>query len=86
VNTALSWDDENDAFDIVGIHVVRKHKTVAAAKVRKLKVTKRRGATNVTVKISRLVRGKLVFKLRATKLSGGGSAKLTTQVVRSRRG
>jgi hypothetical protein len=40
----------------------------------------------VTVKISRLVRGKLVFKLRATKLTGGGSAKLTTQVVRSRRG
>jgi hypothetical protein len=86
VNTALSWDDENDAFDIVDIHVVRKHKTVAAARVRKLKVTKRRGATNVTVKISRLVRGKLVFKLRATKLTGGGSAKLTTQVVRSRRG
>jgi hypothetical protein len=84
VNTALSWDDENDAFDIAGIHVVRKHKTVAAARVRKLKVTKRRGATNVTVKISRLVRGRLVFKLKATKLTGGGSAKLTTQVVRSR--
>jgi hypothetical protein len=87
VNTALSWDDENDAFDIVGIRVVRKGKTVArASKVRKLKVTKRRGATNVTVKISRLVRGRLVFKLKATRLSGGGSAQLTTQVVRSRRG
>jgi hypothetical protein len=85
VNTALSWDDENDAFDIVGIHVVRKGKTVAAAKVRKLKVTKRRGATNVTVKISRLVKGRLAFRLKATKLSGGGSAKLTTQVVRSKR-
>ncbi|HEX6651861.1 MAG TPA: vWA domain-containing protein [Thermoleophilaceae bacterium] len=85
VNTALSWDDENDAFDIAGIHVVRKGKTVAAAKVRKLKITKRRGATNVTVKISRLVRGRLVFRLKATKLTGGGSAQLTTQVVRSRR-
>jgi hypothetical protein len=86
VNTAISWDDENDVFDITGIHVVRKGKTVArASRVRKLKVTKRRGATNVTVKISRLVRGRLVFKLKAKRLSGGGSAQLTTQVVRSRR-
>lgn len=86
VNTALSWDDENDAFDIVGIRVIRKGKTVArASKVRKLKVTKRRGATNVTVKISRLVRGRLAFRLKATKLSGGGSAQLTTQVVRSKK-
>jgi hypothetical protein len=87
VNTALSWDDANDAFDIAGIRVVRKGKTVArGSKVRKLKITKRRGATNVTVKISRLVRGKLVFKLKATRLSGGGNAELTTQVVRSRKG
>jgi hypothetical protein len=86
VNTALSWDDSNDVFDITGIHVVRKGKTVArASRVRRLKVTKRRGATNVTVKISRLVRGRLVFKLKAKHLSGGGSAQLTTQVVRSRR-
>jgi hypothetical protein len=87
VNTALSWDDADDVFDIVGIRVVRKGKTVArASRVRKLRVTKRRGATNVTVKISRLVRGKLVFKLKATRLSSGGSVDLTTQIVRSRGG
>jgi VWA domain-containing protein len=87
VNTALSWDDPDNAFDIVGIRVVRKGKTVArGSKVRKLRVTKRRGATNVTVKISRLVRGKLVFKLRATRLESPGSpVELTTQLVRSRR-
>jgi hypothetical protein len=86
VNTALSWDDENDKFDIVGIRVVRRGRTVArVATVRHLKVTKRRGATFVTAKISRLVRGKLVFRLKARRLSGGGSAQLTTQVVRSRR-
>jgi hypothetical protein len=86
VNTALSWDDAANAFDIVGIRVVRKGKTVArGAKVRKLRVTKRRGATNVTVKISRLVRGKLVFKLKATRLASAGSGvELTTQLVRSK--
>jgi len=85
VNTALSWDDPNDAFDITGIRVIRKGKVVArGSRVRKLRITKRRGTTNVTVKIGRLVRGKLAFKLKATRLSGGGSAKLTTQIVRSR--
>jgi hypothetical protein len=87
VNTALSWDSAENAFDIVGIRVVRKGKTVArGSRVRKLRVTKRRGATNVTVKISRLVRGKLVFKLKATRLASAGSGvELTTQVVRSKR-
>ena len=71
----------------MGIRVVRKGKTVArASRVRKLRVTKRRGATNVTVKIGRLVRGKLVFKLKATRLTSGGSVDLTTQIVRSRGG
>jgi hypothetical protein len=85
VNTALSWDDPEDAFDITAIRVIRKGKVVArGSKVRRLRVTMRRGATFVTVKISRLVRGKLAFKLKATRLSSGGSARLTTQVVRSR--
>jgi hypothetical protein len=88
VNTALSWDDPANAFDVVGIRVVRKGKTVARpAAIRKLRVTKRRGATFVTAKISRLVRGKLVFKLKATRLgSPGASVQLTTQVVRSKTG
>lgn len=88
VNTALSWDDPANAFDVVGIRVVRKGKTVARpAAIRKLRVTKRRGSTFVTAKISRLVRGKLVFKLKATRLgTGGSSVQLTTQVVRSRSG
>jgi hypothetical protein len=86
VTTALTWDDANDAFNILGIRVIRNGKVVArGSSVRKLKITKRRGATFLTVKIGRLVRGKLAFKLRATRLSGGGSAQLTTQLVRSRR-
>src|SRR5215210_343940 len=86
VNTALSWDDPANAFDIVGIRVMRKGKTVArGSAVRKLRVTKRRGATNVTVKISRLVRGKLVFKLKAKRLASGSGVELTTQGVRSKK-
>jgi len=87
VNAALSWEDEANAFDIAGIRVVRGGKTVArGSAVRKLRVTKRRGATFVTVKISRLVRGKLRFKLRATRLvNSGAGVELTTQLVRSRR-
>jgi hypothetical protein len=86
VNAALSWEDEANAFDIAGIRVVRGGKTVArASAVRKLRVTKRRGATFVTVKISRLVRGKLRFKLRATRLvNTGAGVELTTQLVRRR--
>jgi len=88
VNAALSWENAADRFDIGGIRVVRGGKVVArASAVRKLRVTRRRGATFVTVKISRLVRGKLRFKLRATRLSSSGAGvELTTQLVRSRRG
>lgn len=54
--------------------------------MRKLKVTKRTGETLVSVKVSRLVRGKLRFKLRAKRLVNTGTGvELTTQVVRSRR-
>jgi hypothetical protein len=54
--------------------------------VRRLRVTKRRGATFVTVKVSRLVRGRLSFKLRARRIATpGASVELTTQLVRSRR-
>jgi hypothetical protein len=85
VTTALTWEDSGDRFDIAGIKVVRKGKRVAAARVRKLKVVKHRGATFETVKISRLVRGRLKFKLRAVRLTGGGNATLTTQLVRSKK-
>jgi hypothetical protein len=86
-NIALSWTSEADAFDISGIRVVRKGKTVArGSKVRKLKVTKRLGKTFVTVKVGRLVRGKLKFKLKATRVTDTfAGVNLTTQLVRSRK-
>jgi hypothetical protein len=86
-NIALSWTSEADAFDISGIRVVRKGKTVArGAKVRKLRVTKRVGKTFVTVKVGRLVRGKLKFRLKATRVTNTFTGvNLTTQLVRSRK-
>jgi von Willebrand factor type A domain len=84
---ALTWANAGDAFTIGGFRVVRRGKLVArATKVRRLKVSRRKGATFTTVKVSRLVRGKLRFKLRATRLTFPGSAvSLTTQVSRRAR-
>jgi hypothetical protein len=54
-----------------------------SAKVRKLKVSRRRGSTFTTVRVSGLVPGKLVFSVRATKISTpGAQVSLTTQVTR----
>jgi hypothetical protein len=56
-----------------------------AAKVRKLKVTKK-GATFTVVKVERLVKGKLRFTVKATKVgSGVPEVSLTTQVSQTRK-
>ena len=87
INTAqfaLSWANSADKFTIGGFRVIRHGKGVArSAKVRKLKVSRRRGATFTTVRVSGLVAGKLRFSVRASKLSAPGTAvSLTTQVTR----
>lgn len=81
---ALSWANSADAFTIGSFRVVRKGKVVArTARVRKLKVTRRRGATFTTVRVSGLVPGNLRFSVRATRLSAPGTeVSLTTQVTR----
>jgi hypothetical protein len=81
---ALTWANSADAFTIGSFRIVRRGKVVArSAKVRKLKVTRRRGATFTTVRVSGLVPGKLRFSVRATKLSAPGTeVSLTTQVTR----
>jgi hypothetical protein len=87
INTAqfaLSWSNSADKFTIGGFKVLRRGKVVArSAKVRKLKVSRRRGATFTTVRVTGLVAGKLRFSVRASKLSAPGTAvSLTTQVTR----
>jgi hypothetical protein len=80
----LTWASPLDAFTISNFKVVRHGKTVAkAAKVRKLKVTRTATDTYVVVRLSRLVKGTLRFKVKATKVgSGAPQATLTTQVSR----
>jgi hypothetical protein len=92
INTAqfaLTWTNTADAFTIGSFRVIRKGKVVAHSakvKVRKLKVNRRRGSTFTTVRVSGLVRGKLRFSVKATKLSAPGvPVSLTTQVARKAR-
>ena len=83
---ALSWTSPLDKFTISGLKIVRHGKVVAkSAKVRKLKVTVTSGATNVVVKVKRLVRGRLRFKVKAVTVgSGQPKVALTTQVSQAR--
>jgi hypothetical protein len=88
---ALSWTSPLDKFTISGIKVLRKGKVVAKSarkhkKPKKLKVTVKTGSTFAVVKVSRLVKGKLKFKVKATTIgSGQPQVTLTTQVSQSRR-
>jgi hypothetical protein len=90
INTAqfaLTWANSADKFTIGGFRIVRHGRVVArSAKVRKLKVSRRRGATFTTVRVTGLVSGRLRFSVRASKLSAPGTpVNLTTQVTRRAR-
>ena len=90
INTAqfaLTWTNSADKFTIGGFRVIRHGHVVAhSAKVRKLKVSRRRGATFTTVRVTGLVSGRLRFSVRASKLSAPGTpVSLTTQVTRRAR-
>lgn len=85
VRFTLSWLNPNDSFDIGSFRISRKGKVVAKSRVRKLRVRKRRGASFLTVKVSRVTRGKLRFRVKANRITlPGVQAKLTTQATRSR--
>jgi hypothetical protein len=82
----LTWASPLDAFTISSFKIVNHGKTVAkAAKVRKLKVKRTTTDTYVVVQLSRLVKGTLRFKVKATKVgSGSPKATLTTQISRQK--
>jgi hypothetical protein len=83
----LSWSSPLDQFTVGRLRIVRRGRVVAvAARTRHLRLTTRRGSTFLVVKVGNLTRGKLQFKVRATRIgSGAGSVSLTTQVTQSRR-
>jgi hypothetical protein len=87
---ALSWANAGDRFTISGFRVIRQGRLVARGsarrKIKRLKVSRRNGATFTTVRVSGLVRGKLRFKVKARRLSTpGATTRLTTQVTRRAR-
>jgi hypothetical protein len=88
---ALSWSSPLDKFTLSGVKIVSKGRTVAKAskkhkKPKKLKVTVKTGSTFAVVKVSRLVKGSLRFKVKAATVgSGAPQVTLTTQVSQSRR-
>jgi hypothetical protein len=88
---ALSWTSPLDKFTISGIKIVRKGHVVAKSarkhkKPKKLKVKVKTGSTFAVIKVSRLVKGTLKFKVKAATIgSGAPKVTLTTQVSQSRR-
>jgi hypothetical protein len=83
---ALSWANSADSFDIGSFRLVARGQVVGKARVRKLRVRRRRGKTFVSVKVGKLRRGKLRFRVKAKRLSSTfGGVKLITQASRSRR-
>ena len=84
---ALSWPSPLDKFKISGIRIIRGGHVVArTAKVRKLKISVKKGTTFTVVKVKRLVKGKLRFTVKATKVgSGVPKVSLTTQVSQTRK-
>ena len=88
---ALSWTSPLDKFTISGIKIVRKGHVVAKSarkhkKPKKLKVKVKTGSTFAVIKVSRLVKGTLKFKVKAATIgSGQPKVTLTTQVSQSRR-
>jgi hypothetical protein len=87
VQIALTWASPLDKFTVLGIKLVRHGRTVAAAaRVRRLKVTFTKSSTFILVKVTRLTRGVLRFRVKATKVgSGEPKVTLTTQVTEGRR-
>lgn len=82
---ALTWTSPLDKFKITGLKIVQGGHVVAAKGVRHLKVKVIKGDTFIVVKVTKLVAGKLHFKVKATKIgSGAPSVLLTTQVSQSK--
>ena len=87
VQFAVSWENASDSFDIGSFTIRRGGKVLARARARRLRVRKRRGSTFVTVKVSRVVRGRMRFRVRARRVSSNTftGVRLITQASRSKR-
>jgi hypothetical protein len=82
---ALTWP-QGSSFDVVGVQLVEPQRTFAVAdgmRRPRLKITKRRTARSLDVRIKRLQRGKLKFRIVAKRL--GGRTRVVAKIRQSRR-
>jgi hypothetical protein len=93
IETVLTWTGATNVFDVV-VQIVRGKRVVAKSdlaetarrkrrRATKLRITRKRGATFLALKITRVKKGKLRLRLRAKQLSAPTS--LVTQVTKSTR-
>lgn len=87
VQITLTWTNPVDKFKLSGLRLVGKNGLVAVAsrKPGKLKVTKTTSSTFTIVKVSKLRKGTLRFKVKGAKVDSASKATLTTQVGQSSR-
>lgn len=89
VQITLTWTSPLDKFKLTGLRLIGKNGLVAVAsrkrKPSKLKVTKTTSSTFTILKVSKLRKGKLRFKVKGVKVDSGSKATLTTQVGQSNR-
>jgi hypothetical protein len=87
VQITLTWANPADKFKLTGLRLVGKNGLLAVAsrKPGKLKVTKTISSTFTILKISKLRKGTLRFKVKGAKVDSAAKATLTTQVGQSRR-
>ena len=95
IQITLTWVSPLDRFKLVGLRVTRRKQGVLAVASRKrrhhrrpskLKVTQKTSSTFTILKVSRLKKGRLHFKVKAAKVaSGSPKVSLTTQVSQIRR-
>ncbi len=85
---ALTWTSELDKFKVKDLKIIRGGKVVASQKGpgRHLKVKTKKGATYLLIKVTKLVRGTLIFTIKNTD-AGSGAPKVTivTQVSQSKK-
>ncbi|HKB50855.1 MAG TPA: vWA domain-containing protein [Solirubrobacterales bacterium] len=83
----LTWASPLDKFKLTGLRLVGKNGLIAVASRSqppgKLKVTKTTSSTFTILKISKLRKGTLRFKVKAAKVGSSAKATLTTQVGQS---
>ena len=86
----LTWP-AGSSFDATGFQVVQGDRVVARslsglerARPKRLKITKRRTARSLDVRIKRLKPGRLRFKVRATRVAG--RTRMTIKIRQSKRG